>query len=264
MGALTLGLAVVLGGTLLSVFGMLWVRRTIDLQSLESHHEVAGYLLSVVGTLYAVLLGLVVVDVQSKYQQAIIMAETEANAVADLFLLAQALPKETRDGMSKSLYSYATIVVDRDWDIDSHDTNFNDGTVVPLREMWTTMLKYEPKSNKEIACYGSMLTTAGQLADSRRFRVVTTRGGVSPVLWGVLIVGGISTVAFTYFFGVKNVRAQVIMTALVSLCLSLNVLLVALFSNPYKGDIKIRPDGFRYDKKMMEKVRDEHLYIPNK
>jgi hypothetical protein len=41
---------------------------------------VAGYILAVVGTLYAVLLGLVVINVQTKYDQARSMAVLEANA----------------------------------------------------------------------------------------------------------------------------------------------------------------------------------------
>ncbi len=260
MSAWAVGFLVVVGGTLGSVLGMLWVRKKIHLSSLESHHEVAGYLLSVIGTLYAVLLGLIVVDVQSKYQQAQIMAETEANAVADLFLLGQVLPKEPRAKLSQSIESYVNVVVENEWGSDLPSTSFTDGSVVPLRHIWHTIGTYEPLSNREQACYSSMLSTLGQLADARRFRVVTTRGGISPVLWGVLIAGGISTVVFTYFFGVKNVFAHVAMTALVALCLSLNVMLVVLFSNPYKGDLKIQPDGFRYDQKMIETMIKENPY----
>jgi hypothetical protein len=75
----------------------------------------------------------------------------------------------------------------------------------------------------------------------------------------VLIVGCISTVLFTYFFGVKNVKTQVLMTALVSVCLSLNVLLVALFSNPYRGDLRIGADGFRYDIQTMTNLTKKGL-----
>ncbi len=73
-------------------------------------------------------------------------------------------------------------------------------------------------------------------------------------MWGVLIAGGCLTVLFTYLFEVENAKAQVFMTALVALALSLNVLLVALFSNPYKGYMKISSYPFQYDLKVMDEL----------
>ncbi|MBS1956539.1 MAG: DUF4239 domain-containing protein [Cyanobacteria bacterium SZAS-4] len=257
VGSWIVGIIVVFGGTLGSILGMLWVRKIFHVTKLESHHEVAGYLLSVIGTLYAVLLGLIVVDVQSKYQQAQLMAETEANAAADMFLLGQALAPATRDKLSEGIAEYVDVVLEKEWGSDVPRASFTEGSVVPLRKVWQTLGSYEPVTNREIACYSTALTTLGQLADARRFRVVSTRGGISEILWGVLIVGGICTVLFTYFFGVENAIAHIAMTALVSLCLSLNVMLVVLFSNPYRGDLKIQPDGFRYDQRMIQTLLKE-------
>jgi len=174
MGAWTLGLLIVLGGTGLSIGGMLAVRRWTSLHSMESHHEVAGYLLSIIGTLCAVLLGLVVVDVQAKYQQAQVMAEGEANAVMDLYHLAQSLPKEQMVPMQKSLLDYATTVVEQEWDGKPLNANV-EGSVVQLRQLWAVINAYEPVTNRQQSCYEAILTGLQQLGDSRRFRVVATR-----------------------------------------------------------------------------------------
>ena len=64
------GVVVVLLSTLASVAGLLITRKLVDLNKLRASHEVGGYLLSVVGTLYAVLLGLVVVDAMQKFHVA--------------------------------------------------------------------------------------------------------------------------------------------------------------------------------------------------
>jgi hypothetical protein len=264
MGAWEIGFLVVVGGTASAVLGMLFVRKRFLLSTLESHHEVAGYLLSVIGTLYAVLLGLIVVDVQSKYQTAQLMAETEANAVADLFLLSQSLAKPVRTSLTKNISDYIDIVVDKEWGSDVSPTTFSEGSVVPLRKIWQIVGSYDPVTNREQACYSTMLSTLGQLADARRFRVVSTRGGISSVLWGVLIAGGVSTVLFTYFFGVQNIYAHIAMTTLVALCLSLNVMLVVLFSNPYRGDLRIQPSGFSYDQKMIRELIKEQPMVPSK
>jgi hypothetical protein len=85
------------------------------------------------------------------------------------------------------------------------------------------------------------------LADSRRFRIVASVSSVPGVLWVVLVAGGVLIVMFSYFFSVASMKAQVIMTSMFVTCLSLNVLLVVLYSNPYRGDLRIQPQGFLYD-----------------
>src|SRR5690606_12778801 len=94
---------------------------------------------------------------------------------------------------------------------------------------------------------GRMLEEMCQMTDKRRTRLVTTQLGVAPIMWAVLIVGGVFTVLFTYFFGVENLRAQIIMTVLVATTLSLNVFLVFVFAYPLAGDVAVRPDAFQMD-----------------
>jgi high-affinity Fe2+/Pb2+ permease len=77
-------------------------------------------------------------------------------------------------------------------------------------------------------------------------------------MWGVLIAGGALTVLFTYLFEVEDAKAQVFMTALVTLALSLNLLLVALFNNPYKGYMRITSRPFFYDLKVMQELEMEY------
>ena len=64
------GFFLVGASTLVSVVGLLVVRRLLHTKNLISSHDVGGYLLSVVGTMYAVILGLIVVDAMAKFQEA--------------------------------------------------------------------------------------------------------------------------------------------------------------------------------------------------
>ncbi len=93
-------------------------------------------------------------------------------------------------------------------------------------------------------------------AESRRTRLVSAQMGVQPILWAVLIVGGLFTVLFTYFFGVESIRAQIIMTTLVALTLALNMFLVFVFGSPFTGDLAVRPDAFKLNLKIYEKVKE--------
>src|SRR4051812_12825041 len=90
------GAFLVVGSTILSVVGLLVVRRLLHSKNLISSHDVGGYLLSVVGTMYAVILGLIVVDAMGKFQEARQTTDRESNALADIILLSNQLPPEER------------------------------------------------------------------------------------------------------------------------------------------------------------------------
>jgi hypothetical protein len=84
----------------------------------------------------------------------------------------------------------------------------------------------------------------GQLSDARRYRLLSSRRAVSPIIWAVLIAGAILTVVFTYFFTVQSYPAQITLTAFVALFISLNLLLVKLFDDPYRSEFKLKQEAF--------------------
>lgn len=103
------------GSTALAVGGMLLVRKKVSIDTLTSCHEVAGYLLSVIGTLYTVLLGFVVVDSMNGVQDARCAVEEEANAVANVFLCAEAMKPAYRDHIQELCQKYVRLVIDDEW-----------------------------------------------------------------------------------------------------------------------------------------------------
>lgn len=254
MDAWAFGIAVVGGSVLLATIGVILVRKNLTAGHLKKHHEVAGYLLSIVGTLYSVLLGLIVVETQNKFEEAITMSRQEADACLDMFHLSYAMPMPVRKRLHDYLQEYLTVLVEKEWDAVSNQHVFHQPATQPFRKIWWEIVDFEPTTNKEQQCYEKYLDLLQQLADGRRYRLQVSNAGLPNVLWAVLIAGGALTVLFTYMFEVEDARAQILMTALVSLALSLNVLLVALFNNPYKGFLRIPSYSFEYDLKITREL----------
>jgi uncharacterized protein DUF4239 len=246
MGATTEGLLIVGGGTLIAVAGVLMVRGRVELAALRANHDVAGYILAVVGTLYAVLLGLVVINVQNKYDQARAMAVQEANACSNLYQLTKGLPAANRSALRAVLADYVKQAIDEDWNAIARGLQ-KEGTNEEYRKLWQAVADLQPSPGREESIYAAMLTTMQQLSDARRFRKVTGRTGVSPVLWLILIAGEIVTVLFTYFFGVTSLRSHLAMVAFMAFFLSLNVFLIALYDDPYRADLEVKAAGFNFD-----------------
>jgi hypothetical protein len=233
----------VLGATLLSVLGLLATRKVVNFEKLRSSHDVGGYLLSVVGTLYAVLLGLVVVDSMQQFQNAREVTERETNTLADIFILANRLPEPTGSRVKKICSEYADQVINTEW------SQMHRCTYCPIaREMavdlMTALIDFEPRTENQKALYPQMLQEASQFWQSRQARINIALKGVPAIEWMVLITGAFITIFFTYFFGLEDLKLQLIMTAMVAMLISLNLMLVLYFGYPFGGNTSIQTDSF--------------------
>ena len=239
-------------GTTAGIVGLLAVRKWLGVGTLAAYHDVAGSFLSVVGTLYAVLLGLVVVDSMEDFEEAGAATVQEENVLANIVLLSHQLPKAKRDDVRRRAAEYGRLVVDRDWP--AMDRGRTDPVAHrPALDLVRAVFEFEPTTESEKAIYPAQVEAATQLWNSRHIRAVGCAEGIPTLEWIVLIAGGMVTVCFTYFFVVENLRVQVIMTALVALTISLNIMLVLMFGYPYSGGVKIAPpESFLIPNDMME------------
>lgn len=66
---------------LLSCLGQIIFRKLFGAERIKSCHEVGGHYFSVVGTFYAVLVGLIIFDAQARFDDAKINVESESSAL---------------------------------------------------------------------------------------------------------------------------------------------------------------------------------------
>lgn len=258
MNSLVNGLLFVFISTALAVAGMLLVRRKFGVANLVANHEVAGNLLSVIGTLYAVLLGFVIVDAMERQQELRVIVEQEANGMANIFLLANGLKDEVRIPIQKHCESYVNGVINEEWDAMNRGT-FSVSVLQSSRLLWDELVTLKPDTTPEQTIHDKLLDQVTQTADNRRIRVVSASHGIAPAMWVILIVGGFFTVVFTYFFAVQNIRVQLLMTTLVALTLALNVLLVFLYGYPFAGALAVQPDAFKLDRVIFQSYNSKVL-----
>ncbi|HEY9715151.1 MAG TPA: hypothetical protein V6C72_16900, partial [Chroococcales cyanobacterium] len=230
---------------------LLLARKRLDISQLERAHEISGYLLSVVGTLYAVLLGLVVVDAMQKFQQARDVVEREANSLADVYVFAGRLPAQKRDAVQSVCRKYAHEVISGEWpamDKGSYSPEAR-RTAVKLME---AVSDFEPTTENEKALYPMIVQNASEVWDNRRIRINMATNGVPLVEWITLIIGAEIVVIFTYFFDLKHLKLQIMMTAMVAALIALNLYLLLLFGYPFSGELSIHADAFNIDESIFE------------
>src|SRR5688572_696959 len=98
-----------------AVGGALLVRRTVGVDVLAQHDDVAGFIYAVVGVVYAVLLGFSAIIVWEQFRNAQEGADHEANALADLYRDSRVFPPEVRNAVELRVREYARLVVEKEW-----------------------------------------------------------------------------------------------------------------------------------------------------
>jgi len=226
-----------------SAAGLIFVRKRVNLDELKVNHEVGSIMISVLGTLYAIVLGLIVVDSLSHHELAEATESSEANAIGTIMHLASILPEDQRKPIMETAIRYCDLAIDKEWPSMERGFAPEPETKKAYGNLWKMTAGFDPKTAREQNIHQGFITAMQQLSDARRYRVVNCTQGIPWLLWMILICGGMSTIGFTYFFGAEKLSSQILMTSIVTFMLCLNVLLVGFYSRPYRGDLHIEPNS---------------------
>ena len=249
------GLLIVAVATVVAVGGLVLVQRLVPTERRKQHNDVAGFIYAVLGVSYAVLLGLMLIAVWEQWNAAQDVASDEANELAGIFWFAHALPQPEGRHIQELARSYAQVVVEDEWPL------MEQGRASPkawatLDELRGTILGLDPPTGAQQVRYNQVLEQLHGLGDARRERLLAASEGLPPILWVVLIGGGVITIAFTYLFGLENTVVHTLMVAALATILSLSLFTVAALDYPFKGDVRIHPAAFE---QVLERFHESKL-----
>ena len=255
------GLLLVAIAILIAVGGLAFVQRLYSTDRRQQHNDVAGFVYAVLGVAYAVLLGLVLVAVWEKWDAAEAIATDEANELAGLFVFAHALPPPEGRHIQELVSSYDRVVVEEEWPLMAQGKSSPEAWDT-LDELRATILELQPPSDDASQAgydqmrYEEMLVQLHDLGNARRERLLAAEQGLPPILWVVLVLGGVITVGFTYLFGLQNSLVHLLMVAALALIISMSLFTVAALDYPFRGDIHIHPSAYEND---LERFRVSEL-----
>lgn len=228
-------------------------RRFVPPDQLIEGHEVAGFLVSVVGVLYSVVLGFLVGTVWTGFTAAQQALDLEAGYVADAFNFAGQVREPERHELQRVLARYAI-------EVRSNEGSFlergrQDPRALALVEeaVKITMAMPPPAATDSAgavlaatATRTALLENLRSIGDTRRLRLVQSQSHLPRVMFASLILGAVFVLAFAFFFGVRSFYKQMAMTALVAASIGLFFGLVVELNTPYSGFISVSHDAWRY------------------
>jgi hypothetical protein len=223
--------------------GLLAFMRTRLMREQITHNDVAGPILTLIGTVLAVMMSFMVVGVWQEYDAAAQTTQTEASAASDLHHVADAFPPGIRADIQNAVDKYITLVIHDEFPLMRHGEE-SEAAHDAAYAIQRVIAQYKPRDPVQQLLQTRALDYAGSLLDARRNRILSNHQGIPIVLWATMLALGAITVVFSYYFRVDRPRAQYLMVVALTAVIALTFALIAELDYPFRGDIAVDPYAF--------------------
>jgi hypothetical protein len=231
------GLALIAGAIVFALEFLIPAKRR------ELHNPIVGYVYSVIGITYAVLLGLVAVATWDNLEVALDNTYSEANALVQLDLYGYSLPPPEHAEIESLVKKYTTVVINVEWPelARRQDSQQAWDLVTQLRLL---IERQQPTAPAAVIRYQQALDTVVELSNARRERIDEATHGVPGLLWAILVMGAVITIGFSYFFGMKSRLAHAVVMFFLTLLITGVLLVPYELNDPFRGPVKVGPGAF--------------------
>jgi hypothetical protein len=226
--------------TVAAMCAQLLIRRWVGVERLAKNNEIAGFKFATVGVIYAVLLAFSVIVVWEKFSDAETAVAEEAGATAAIFHYAGGREPEAL-AVRAALANYLKAAIEDDWPAMAREEE-SPATEHALDSMYAAAIALNRSGSRGTADMAEVFRQVDNVTASRRVRLHLAAGLVPNVIWIALFMGSLLTVGFTLFFGSENLLAQVSMTGVPSVLVTMGLVVIISIDHPFTGPVFIHPD----------------------
>jgi hypothetical protein len=235
---------IVLIPTLIAMGGPFLIRRLVGYEFIAPNNEVAGFKFATLGVIYAVLLGFTVVVVWERFSDAERASVQEAAAILTMHRLSAGLPADSQAKLHAELSSYVEAAIADDWPEMARGAGSRKVTQ-KLDDMYAAVLAIPAATPRDTILLEELFNQLNSVTEARRERLILADGIVPNVIWLVLFAGAVVTLTFTFFFGSRNLVAQVLMTGMLAALIFMALFVAVEIDHPFSGAVSVPPQALR-------------------
>jgi len=220
------------------------IRRRWPALSRGDQNDVVGFIIAVVGVIYAVLLAFVVIVAWETFDRAEEVVGQEASALRSIRRDSVGLPPETRAPLQDLVREYATGVIEVEWPAMAEGRPGDPDVGAIFDEMAQTLSEAAVTTPAEQEFVGAETEQLNQLVSLRSQRLDFVGSGIPGILWTALIVGGVVTVGFALLFGLERAALHHVMVGSLAALVGVLLFVAVGFNFPFSGDVSVHPEAF--------------------
>lgn len=252
------------GSALLAVAGFSLTRKLVKPIDLDEHQTFLDAMLSIVGTLVSILLGLLVAASMDRYQELVHQVDAEAAGVSDIFKLSHGLPVPMQRELQTLCTEYSYLVLHEEWPAMA-EGRLSHNVFLTFGKLHAIIVRMKPRDDGEANLQAALLEAAKDISNGRRERALALQNTWVRNLLPVLLFCAVIVIAFTYLYVKRGAILHALIIGSVAIALGGNLGLIYFMSSPFKGDWKIQPSAFILNTQLLEEYlrsRSEKTGIP--
>jgi hypothetical protein len=176
---------------------------------------------------------------------------SEANSLCDIFRFAKGLPEPERSVIRNTCRQYNRAVLDQEW----HDMEEDKGSPQAWKSyyaLWDQVLAVANNNQQGSNIQQSLMTAVENLGESRRSRITMMKHQLPLLVWVVVLTGSSMLIGLMYLLVGDKKTIHAILVAITTIVLCLNVLLLDVYSQPFRGAMKIKAEAFEVNEEMFK------------
>jgi len=207
------------------------------------HNTVGGFIIAVVGSLYAVLLGFLTVVAWQHFTEARDLVAQESATASDTWHVAVGLPNAKRTQVRRDLLNYAGIMVRDEWPR-MRTGGFDKNADLLVMDAMSVVGNFAPANMGQSNAQNATVQQLAILHDFRQRRLSENASGISGFEWMVLVVGAICVISFCWLFGLPNAPVHLMMTSTVTVLITAAMVLLFELQYPFRSNLAIGADDW--------------------
>lgn len=209
----------------------------------RQHNDLIGWHVSVLGSIYAVIVGFMLFAVWTNFATAYTNTDSEANCLVDVARASRGLPQPERDRVFQLANEYVSVTLTKEWPAMTRG-ELSPASHTVIKQLWATLARTEPHTIGEQTSLDHTLTELAKMTEFRRLRQLQVNAYLPGILWFVLILGGALTIMAACLFGASNFRLHLIQVIMLALMISSILTAIADINHPFQGSLHVYPTSF--------------------
>lgn len=239
---------------MVTVVAFIFVHRITKKIDLEQHQSFLDAILSIVGTLVSILLGMLVAAALDHYRSMEQVVDTEATSVTQIVRLTCGLPAETQKRVRRLCIDYCHEVIEIEWPSLAEGRSSPD-VMLTYGRLVSEIVTFQPSTNGETNIHSSLLTAMQQIGDCRRQRLLVTHSSWIKQLMPLLLMCSAIVLTLALLYVRRGAILHGVLICFVVVALGGNLWMVYILSNPFSGAWMIQPTGFVLNLRLIEEVK---------
>ena len=245
MDTFVLALLVVVAPAILAGLCVLGARHFLHERVREGHNDVMVPMFLTAGTIYAVMLGFLVVVVWEAYGDAKDNVAVEASTLTTMYRQTNGMDEKELTAMREHLRAYTEAVVGKEWDIQARTGGAAPEARRQIAEIYREFAHMEPVTrdssiNREFLQQFSAVTAA------RNKRTLQAGESVPWILWLGLVGGATIVIAMSWMLYMDTWWPHVVMSGVLALMIGMLLFITVILAKPFQGALALEAGPFEH------------------